>query len=142
MHMVFFMLTYRTLMDTVYLNLNLNGLLVTRQIDNTSPGGCARREISPMYTCSMTNVYSVLGLKTRLCGHKPPVGSYVTSGNTLTVYFQSDVYRQEDGFEIVFTAFYEGLMYPKPHSILISFLHAHTFSLKHVTVFLSMLIRG
>ena len=29
--------------------LNLNGLLVTRQIDNTSPGGCgcARREISP-----------------------------------------------------------------------------------------------
>ena len=36
---------------TVCLNLNLNGLLVTRQIDNTSPGGwggggCARREIS------------------------------------------------------------------------------------------------
>ena len=28
------------------LNLNLNGLLVTRQIDNTSPGGCARREMS------------------------------------------------------------------------------------------------
>ena len=27
--------------------LNLNGLLVTRQIDNTTPGGCARREISP-----------------------------------------------------------------------------------------------
>ena len=27
--------------------LNLNGLLMTRQIDNTSPGGCARREICP-----------------------------------------------------------------------------------------------
>ena len=109
MHVVFFMLAYRTLMNTVF-------------------------------ACSMTNVHSVLGLKTRLCGHKPPVGSYVTSGNTLTVYFQSDVYRQEDGFEIVFTAFHEGLMYPEPHSILISFLHAHKFSLKHVTVLLSMLM--
>ena len=33
-----------------HLNLNLNGLLVIHQIDNTSPGGCARREISPWLT--------------------------------------------------------------------------------------------
>ena len=30
-----------------FLYLNLNGLLVIRQLDNTSLGGCARREISP-----------------------------------------------------------------------------------------------
>ena len=46
------------------LNLNMNGLLVTRQIDNTSPGvcgggggggggACARREISPWLSQEM-----------------------------------------------------------------------------------------
>ena len=34
-------------------SLNLNGLLVTRQIDSTSPGGCARREISPWLSQEM-----------------------------------------------------------------------------------------
>ena len=37
----------------IVLNLNLNGLLVIRQIDNTSPGGCARREISPWFSQEM-----------------------------------------------------------------------------------------
>ena len=31
----------------IALNLNLNGLLVTHQIDKTSPVGCARRRIRP-----------------------------------------------------------------------------------------------
>ena len=40
--------------STLYVsNLNLNGLLVIRQIDNTSPGGCGRREISPWLSQEM-----------------------------------------------------------------------------------------
>ena len=34
-------------------HLNLNGLLVIRQIDNTSPWGCTRREISPWLSQEM-----------------------------------------------------------------------------------------
>ena len=41
-------------MSKCVLNLNLNGLLVIRQIDNISPGGeCARREISPWLSQEM-----------------------------------------------------------------------------------------
>ncbi|KAL4219163.1 hypothetical protein ACF0H5_021745 [Mactra antiquata] len=46
------------------------------------------------------------GLLPRVCGHKVPPGNYVTTGNSLTVIFQSDLYKQNDGFEIVFTSFH------------------------------------
>ena len=36
-----------------YPDLNLNGLLVIRQIDNTWPGVCARREITPWLSQEM-----------------------------------------------------------------------------------------
>ena len=64
-----------------------------------------------MFCClyeKTTPVFIVSGLKPRICGYKPPVGNYVTTGNAVTVHFQSDIFKQENGFEIVFTAFHEG----------------------------------
>ncbi|XP_045209009.2 uncharacterized protein LOC123560919 [Mercenaria mercenaria] len=46
------------------------------------------------------------GTQPRMCGHTIPPGDYVTTGHQLTVMFQSDVYKQDNGFEIVFTSFH------------------------------------
>ncbi|XP_060570385.1 uncharacterized protein LOC132728732 [Ruditapes philippinarum] len=46
------------------------------------------------------------GTHPQICGHIIPPGDYTTTGNLLTVGFQSDGYKQNNGFEIVFTSFH------------------------------------
>ncbi|KAK3088718.1 hypothetical protein FSP39_022962 [Pinctada imbricata] len=48
------------------------------------------------------------GLKKKLCGVKKPPGYYTSSSNEITFLFQSDVWSNEDGFEVLLTTFHEG----------------------------------
>ncbi|KAL3871280.1 hypothetical protein ACJMK2_039319 [Sinanodonta woodiana] len=59
-----------------------------------------------MFDGMNTSAPTVQGLARRICGHKKPAGSYITTGRHVTVHFNSDTHKQDDGFDLVFTSFH------------------------------------
>ncbi|KAK3593353.1 hypothetical protein CHS0354_021918 [Potamilus streckersoni] len=59
-----------------------------------------------MFDGMNTSAPTVKGLARRICGNKKPPGSYTTSGRYVTVHFNSDTHKQDDGFDVVFTSFH------------------------------------
>lgn len=50
----------------------------------------------------------MIGLARVLCGEREPVGSYVSTGDSLTLRFKSDTWNTDDGFKLLITPFHTG----------------------------------
>lgn len=50
----------------------------------------------------------MIGLARVLCGEREPVGSYVSTGDSLTLRFKSDFSGTDDGFKLLITPFHTG----------------------------------
>lgn len=57
---------------------------------------------------SSTSDPPVKGLNRALCGEREPVGRYVSTGDSLTFKFKSDIWNNDDGFKLLITPFHTG----------------------------------
>ncbi|XP_052714733.1 uncharacterized protein LOC128188013 [Crassostrea angulata] len=57
---------------------------------------------------SLTSDPPVKGLARALCGEREPLGSYVSTGDSLTLRFKSNFWNTDDGFKLLITPFHTG----------------------------------
>ncbi|XP_069120767.1 bone morphogenetic protein 1-like [Argopecten irradians] len=55
-----------------------------------------------------TSAPIIPGLPEKMCGEEKPDEDYVTSGSSMTVYFRSDSWFEDNGFDFIFTIFHTG----------------------------------
>ncbi|XP_033731230.1 membrane frizzled-related protein-like [Pecten maximus] len=55
-----------------------------------------------------TSAPIIPGLPSKMCGEEKPKGDYVTSGSSMTVFFRSDSWYNDNGFDFIFTIFHTG----------------------------------
>ncbi|CAG2188034.1 LRP3_10_12 [Mytilus edulis] len=62
-----------------------------------------------LYDGNSTKSKLVNGLRRKVCGSISPSGSFITTSHVLSVYFKSDSWSNENGFNLVITSFHEGI---------------------------------
>ncbi|XP_063420229.1 neuropilin and tolloid-like protein 1 isoform X2 [Mytilus trossulus] len=62
-----------------------------------------------LYDGNSTKSKLVNGVRRKVCGSVSPSGSFITTSNVLSVYFKSDAWSNENGFNLVITSFHEGI---------------------------------
>ncbi|XP_052092357.1 uncharacterized protein LOC127728779 [Mytilus californianus] len=62
-----------------------------------------------LYDGNSTKSKLVNGLRRKVCGSVSPSGSFITTSNVLSIYFKSDSWSSENGFNLVITSFHEGI---------------------------------
>ncbi|XP_021355281.1 tumor necrosis factor-inducible gene 6 protein-like, partial [Mizuhopecten yessoensis] len=53
-----------------------------------------------------TSAPTIPGLPRKMCGDERPKGDYVTTGSSMTVFFKSDSWYNDNGFDFIFTIFH------------------------------------
>jgi len=61
-----------------------------------------------VYISQLMQVSGYTGLSYDICGERRPKGAFYTTSKYLTIRFTSDFFRNDDGFDIIFTAFHLG----------------------------------
>ncbi|KAJ8300035.1 hypothetical protein KUTeg_021554 [Tegillarca granosa] len=91
---------------TIYAPPGQKLLLVFRSLDIEFEPNCDD-DFMKLYDGNSTSAYRLSGLPKRICGSRKPTGSFSTSGEALTVFFKSDSWSNENGFQLIFTSFHE-----------------------------------
>lgn len=102
-------------MFTVNTTVDQKLMFYFKSMDIESSPSC-RHDWLAIHDGGSINSPTVSGLSGKQCGFDTPSGSYHSSGNKLTFFFQSDSSFQYSGFEIIITRYHTGSCYGNEYS--------------------------